>query len=373
MAGGVIAAGGVVAVSDEWRRFGLIFRGIAASPVTFELTFPGDLSLDIWGLSGGTPQNISEENRFNFSDSNAAEMVPEAFYFPHETALNVEYYPDESTSYMIETGRDVILKKCSYCARVLPIDPNRLGMLAFHKHNAKKTKHQNECRVCKKLRINATFNPQRTADQLHESSVITRERKLFLREPQRLQELKSRLGSGLRSQVWNRFDRKCFRCGVDVSLKGFQLDHTRPLAYLWPIDEYATCLCAGCNNAKKDKFPSEFYTEAELVELSGIIGLSIEELTLKSLNQPELQRIQGDLEGFARAWEPRTFFACARKIREIEPGVDIELLLQQQNPELYTLLLLEYNAGVRGADTSDADEDEIAALELEDEDEDIGD
>jgi hypothetical protein len=229
-----------------------------------------------------------------------------------------------------------------------------LGILAFHKHNAKKTKHQNECRACKKWRINDSFNPDRTADQLHESSVITRERKLFLRDSERLQAIKDRTGDGLRSQVWNRFERKCFRCGTPVTLAGFQLDHTRPLAYLWPVDEYATCLCALCNNEKKEKFPVDFYSGAQRERLSAITGLPIVELSKKELNAVELKRILDDLRGFARAWEPRTFFATARKIRELRPDVDIELLLEAADPELYSRLLFEYNTRI-----SDEDDEEL--------------
>jgi len=45
-----------------------------------------------------------------------------------------------------EASGVIELKKCSYCGRYLPIDSKRLGALAFHKHRAKLTDHQNECR-----------------------------------------------------------------------------------------------------------------------------------------------------------------------------------------------------------------------------------
>src|SRR5207244_3589985 len=137
----------------------------------------------------------------------------------------------------------------------------------------KLSKHQNECRACKKWRINDDFNPKRTTDQLHESSVITRERRLFLRDPERLQAIKERSGAGLKSQVWERFGRRCFYCNRSLDLDEVHLDHTRPLAYLWPIDEHATCLCGEHNNQKQDKFPVDFYTDAQLHELADICGL----------------------------------------------------------------------------------------------------
>jgi hypothetical protein len=230
---------------------------------------------------------------------------------------------EDSEQFLLQEGSPIHLKKCSYCDRLLPVDPARLGALAFHKHNAKLTKHQNECRACKKWRINDQFNPIRTKDQLHESSVITRERKLFLREPEVLQRIKDRTGAGLKSKVWERFGRKCFRCDRPVALEDYQLDHTRPLAYLWPIDEHATCLCARCNNEKKEKFPVEFYTLQQLTRLAKITGLALTELQKKQLNEEELARILGDLSAFARDWEPRTFLATARKIKELRPDIDL--------------------------------------------------
>jgi hypothetical protein len=229
--------------------------------------------------------------------------------------VDVDIDAEASKRFRIEDGSGIKVKKCSYCGRLLPVDPARLGVLAFHKHNAKISKHQNECRACKKWRINDSFNPKRTTDQLHESLVITRERKVFLREPEILQEIKERTGAGLKSKVWERFGRKCFRCGISVALDDFQLDHTRPLAYLWPIDEYATCLCAECNNEKKEKFPVDFYKPQELKRLSQITGLPLAELKKKELNERELRRILTDLPTFARDWEPRTFAATARKIK----------------------------------------------------------
>jgi hypothetical protein len=250
-------------------------------------------------------------------------LVPETFYLPHESALDLEVDAEGSSRFRFEDGEEITLKKCSYCGRLLPLDPHRLGALSFHKHNAKISNHQNECRACKKWRINNDFNPRRTTDQLHESSVITRERKVFLREPEILQEIKDRTGAGLKSKVWERFQRRCFRCGIEVALDDFQLDHTRPLAYLWPIDEHATCLCAGCNNEKKEKFPVDFYPPRELVRLSEITGLSVAELQRKSLNERELQRILRDLPRFAREWEPRTFMAITRKVKELKPTIDL--------------------------------------------------
>lgn len=332
-----------ISLEDRWNRFGEVIYVDAGVPTKFILHIPDNVNVDFWGFSTGIPAEAIGEVGVDLDNSDKG-LFPETLYLAHESAIDAEFLPDESDPYVIEDGRSITLKKCAYCSRLLPIDPQRLGLLAFHKHQAKKTKHQNECRACKKWKINDHFNPIRTPDQHHESSTITRERKLLLREPVVLQELKSRFGEGLRSKIWKKFEKKCFRCqDKTVALDEFQLDHTRPLAYLWPIDEFATCLCAECNNQKKEKFPVDFYTEDELLRLSEITGLSLDKLKTKSLNQPELKRVLDDLENFAKRWEPRTFFAVARKIRELEPQNDIEHLLEQRNPELYSRLLFEYN------------------------------
>lgn len=223
-------------------------------------------------------------------------LSPETLYLDHEGTgsffvSNAEF---ENCTILQGEGASIYVKKCAYCQRYLPIDTNRPGALAFHRHKAKRTGHQNECRACKKWRINDSLNPRRTADQLHESSVITREKKIFLEEPLILQTIKNRHGAGLRSIIWERFNECCFKCKQQVGLKEFQLDHTRPLAYLWPIDIHATCLCPTCNNHKGDRFPIDFYSANELRELSIISGLSLEELSTKEINMEQLGRILDD-------------------------------------------------------------------------------
>lgn len=330
-----------IKIDRTWRRIGALMTDEVEggdARLTFEWDC-GPMAIDFWGLNVGRPQ-ISEQKstKRDLALLDQAHLIPETFYLPHETAIEVDVAAEESKRFRIQEGSPIKLKKCSYCGRLLPVNPRRLGVLAFHKHNAKLTKHQNECRACKKWRINDSFNPIRTTDQLHESSVITRERKLFLREPEILQDIKDRNGAGLKSKVWERFGRKCFRCDVPVTLDNFQLDHTRPLAYLWPIDEYATCLCGECNNEKKEKFPVDFYTPQELKRLSQITGLRLAELKKKELNDRELGRILDDLPRFARDWEPRTFLATTRKIKELRPDIDLLANLQTEDAREYRRL-----------------------------------
>lgn len=325
-----------LSVDAMWGRFGIIVPVADAHELRLRLDWCGDHTLDIWGLTAGPlelPAGVAGGDPYS-KELAQIHLVPETFYFDHDAALDLTISP-ESTLFCTQDGASISRKKCSYCGRWLPVDPQRLGALSFHKHNAKRTKHQNECRACKKWRINDTFNPDRTPDQLHESSVITRERRVFLKDPEILQVIKQRTGAGLKAQVWERFDRRCFLCDKRLELSEVQLDHTRPLAYLWPIDEHATCLCAEHNNAKSDKFPVDFYTTSQLQALSDLCGLSLEDLREKSLNQTQLRRILNDLSTFATQWDVRHFAATARKIREIQPEIDLFDLLAREDPVLY--------------------------------------
>jgi hypothetical protein len=328
-------ATGELPVGTAWRRFGIVLPVADGEELALRFEWLGEGSLDVWGVTAGPlrlPPGVAGDDPYS-PEIAQSHLMPETFYFEHAAALDLSISPESSLPQ--EPGPPIAQKKCSYCGRWLPIDPERLGSLSFHKHNAKLTKHQNECRACKKWRINDTFNPARTPDQLHESSLITRERKTFLREPQIHQKIKLRTGEGLKAQVWERFGRRCFHCGKPLALEEVQLDHTRPMAYLWPIDEHATCLCAEHNNSKSDKFPVDFYTDSQLEDLSRVCGLSLEELRQKSVNPVELNRILADLPTFAKQWGPRHLAATARKIREIEPELDLLAILAEEDPELY--------------------------------------
>jgi hypothetical protein len=328
----------------RWSRFGL--GVLAGGPAEASITWEGDADLSLWGVAGGAvvlPPSLAGRG-VPVADLLRDHLVPETFYFPSAAALELEADPDRSSQLSLGDGVAITLKKCSYCGRLLPIDPDHPGGLAFHKHSAKLTGHQNECRACKKWRINDSLNPLRTTDQLHESSVITRERKMFLREPEILQALKDRTGAGLKSQIWERFGRRCFYCERELELDEVQLDHTRPLAYLWPIDAHATCLCADHNNQKSDKFPVDFYSDAQLRKLAAITGLSLSELRARELNDAELARILADPAAFASEWGARHFAATARRVSELRPDVDLFALLELADRAVHAAVMDEIQA-----------------------------
>ncbi|MEV7519756.1 hypothetical protein [Streptomyces sp. NPDC091371] len=334
---GKVSEDGVFDLSADFTRVGFALSADGQGPISLELSWTGGDALDVWGLDIGPaaiPDGVTHEEILEAGRS----IAPETYYLDHAIALNADL-ESSTASAIAEEGSLLHLKKCSYCGRLLPVNMSKLGSLAFHKHNAKRTRHQNECRSCKKWRINDNFNPSRTVDQLHESSVITRERKIFLRESSILQEIKKRTGEGLKSQVWDRFDRRCFSCKRSISLSQVQLDHTRPLAYLWPIDEHATCLCAECNNNKKDRFPVDFYSDSQLRELSQICGLPYGELVQKRVNMEQLEKITDDIIKYAITWEPRTFFSVARKVQELHPEIKLSEQLQRLSPKIYEDLL----------------------------------
>ena len=338
-----------IELDSNWQRRGdalAIEFGGEFTSISFH--WSGDAAIEFWGLDCGAVTMPAPDAATH------THLMPETLYLAHEVAMNVDIDPEASTRFDLSEGAKLSLKKCCYCSRFLPLDNSRPGVLAFHKHNAKLTKHQNECRACKKWRINDSFNPMRTPDQLHESSTITRERKLLLREPAILQAIKERTGAGLRSIIFNKFGGKCFRCEVAVTLESYQLDHTRPLAYLWPIDEHATCLCAACNNEKKEKFPVDFYTADQLEQLSTATGLPLETLQKKELNAAELERVLTGLQMFSREWDPRTFAATARKIQELRPDVDLLALLAAQYPEDHTRLTAELSLRPPAVEVSEA-------------------
>ena len=168
-----------------WNRVGVIIEAPGAATITVTLIWPASIQLSFWGLDAdivNLPDTIIALNP-SVSDLQQTHLAPETFYLPHEGALALDIEEELSDQLQMSIGQEITLKKCSYCSRLLPVSRENLGSLSFHQHKSKWTKHQNECRACKKWRINNTFNPLRTTDQLHESSVITRERKIFLKEP----------------------------------------------------------------------------------------------------------------------------------------------------------------------------------------------
>ena len=157
--------------------------------------------------------------------------------------------------YINEAAR---FKYCIVCNTLKPID-------FFDKHSARTSGHQGECRLCKKA-YNEIKNGTRLSDQHREAA---QKRRLLL-DIAGNPKINSH-------DIEERYHHRCFCCGKDLSQvtdkKEKPLDHTLPVYYLWPLStENATLLCRNCNGSKSGSWPSAFYTDKQLHQLSVYTG-----------------------------------------------------------------------------------------------------
>jgi len=168
---------------------------------------------------------------------------------------------------------DSYWKQCNACGRILPF-------AAFSKHSGwGPLERQLECRSCKGA-INAVLNPKRTKQQLHESSSRRRTGDMLMRgENKRIDT----------DELFARFNGRCFRTGkiLDKTKGGtWAIDHILPSRYLYPLTmENAALLSKEANASKSDRWPSQFYTNTELIRLAEITGA---DLPLLSSKEPVL-------------------------------------------------------------------------------------
>ena len=167
-------------------------------------------------------------------------------------------------------ARDAYWKQCNTCGR-------KLSARAFSGHSGwGPLEKQMECRSCKAV-INTNLNPKRTKEQLHESSSRRRVADLLLAgENQRLDI----------DELFKRFDGKCFKTGKILDKKdrkSWAIDHILPSRWLYPLTlKNAALLSNESNSNKRDKWPSEFYSNEELKKLAQITGANLELISQKS-------------------------------------------------------------------------------------------
>lgn len=166
--------------------------------------------------------------------------------------------------------RDIYWKQCNTCGRKMPGN-------AFSGHAGwGPLEKQMECRSCKAV-INTNLNPKRTKEQLHESAVRRRVAELLLKGVNQRINIKG---------LFERFDSRCFKTGkvLDISDRSsWAIDHTLPSRWLYPLSEHnATLLSTEANNNKRDRWPSEFYTNEELKRLARILKVSLPLLASKT-------------------------------------------------------------------------------------------
>jgi len=280
---------------------------------------------------------------WKFFNQKTSLSVPYIYYF--DTTLPFEKYLIDNGE-KIEKGLPVVLKGCNRCSRFIPINiENEIFTLGFALHCKKRAPcnhstfskyvilndvdidvlsyfeernllqtndekniiksyygHQLECKPCKKYFVNAKLNPLRDTQQHREDSLRRRAIEILVNNLQDEQlvhfEFRKNNKKEFTEYIWEKFDKRCFKCQKKITLEEMHLDHTMPLAYLYRLDETATCLCAEHNSQKSDHFPIEYYTEEELKELSKITGLSMEMLRSKKANPIAVNLLREKVEWF---------------------------------------------------------------------------
>jgi len=217
-------------------------------------------------------------------------------------------------------------KQCNVCGRILPFH-------AFSKHLGwGPLERQMECRSCKGA-INAVLNPKRTKEQLHESAVRRRIADLFLEEENEPIDFQD---------LFKRFDGRCFKTKepLDINKRDtWAVDHILPSKYLYPLKkENAALLSRSANENKRDKWPSKFYTNTELIELARITGANID---LISSKHPIMNRNIDVNKGVERYLQVREKSDLPKRVKEIKKILQVYDLVDNLSPENKKLLGFE--------------------------------
>jgi DNA-directed RNA polymerase subunit RPC12/RpoP len=214
-------------------------------------------------------------------------------------------------------------KQCNVCTRILPFN-------AFSKHSGwGPLERQMECRSCKGA-INAILNPKRTKEQMLESSVRRRVADLFLEGENETINI---------DELFERFGKKCFKTNVLLDINdrtSWAVDHILPSKYLYPLTrENAALLSKEANSNKRDKWPSEFYTNNELIALAKITGANLE---LISSVDPVINQNIDVNRGVERYLQVRETSGLAKRIQEIKKIVEAYELVDKLSLENKKLL-----------------------------------
>lgn len=298
-----------------------------------------------------TSEDASEEEKkevedfWTFFNQKTSLCTPHIYYF--DTTLPLETYLVDKGE-VLEEGIPVVLKGCNRCSRYLPINiENELHTVAFALHCKKRAPcnhstfcrykidnyndlsaktiqyyknhgiyifyegqhmiksyygHQLECKSCKKYFVNAKLNPMRDTQQHREDSL--RRRALETLVDNLLDkdfihfEFRKKQKKEFTDHIWKKYNCRCFKCQRKITKQEMALDHTMPLAYLYRLDETATCLCTTHNSQKHDHFPVDYYNEEELIRLSKITGLSLETLHSRKANERVVSLLRENIVWF---------------------------------------------------------------------------
>lgn len=315
--------------NDSWNKAGSIWTARDERPVviSFRLEARG-LVPDEAAIYEPICGRVEHKHLVGVREAlmrNMFEIAPEAVFVDGLINAEVTITTPENQS---AGDHEILVKSCNRCGRFLPINvPSERDHLSFTNHcvaaHRRPCRHgsfgrlrsvetgatlqldygfQLECRFCKKFEVNAAHNPQRSFAQMKEDGARRRAFEFLLEAlyegtPQLRYRHEHR--SELADDVWNRFGRACFACTADLPTpRHMNLDHTRPLAFLWPLDGSATALCKSCNGLKRDRAPHDFYTPVQLDRLSRITGIPLQELREDRPNEEALDLLMPRLDWF---------------------------------------------------------------------------
>ncbi len=317
---------------NNWFRVGIyletkpigkndLYRAETKISILSKITNP---VVEIFGFQSGAIDRYINKPKYKGTFYEKTDLYePEIYYLPLTNTPIVNGGEEIGSGFIFG-------KSCNRCARMLPIDiENELNPLGFSNHCKKRAPcthaafsryiienpdlisilpeevkqkiisingnsilpvhfgFQLECRSCKKFEVNAPLNPLRNKAQHHEDGSRRRsfERMIIeLTEQDVIKNFRSVNGIEFQDYIWEKFERSCFACGKKLPKpSNMDIDHTFPLAYLWPLDKTATCLCKTCNSLKHEAFPSEFslYTKSKLIKLSRLTGIPLERMLSK--------------------------------------------------------------------------------------------
>ena len=312
--------------APNWNKVGALREGPDFgydAVLTFTAAHAGRVSL--YDMQAGGVQHDYLDDAKPSLRSNMWSFAPEANFYDAGRPGSVLV---EDAGIRQIVGDEIVRKSCNRCGRYLPVNlDDERAHLSFSSHcvaeHRRPCRHpsfgripvrnsqdvmlleygfQLECRFCKKFEVNAAHNPQRTAGQMKEDGARRRHLELLLDylyggSPQL--RYKNETGRDLALDIYDRFDGRCFKCGIELpTVKQMHLDHTRPLAMLWPLDDTATALCRDHNTEKRDRPPGDFYTPREIEVLAEITGVPLLELEDPSPNVEAIDLLGDNLDWF---------------------------------------------------------------------------
>lgn len=330
----------------DWSKCGSMWRSTCDTPVNVTITFNSTCKtrVHLFRPLVGTISHPQLDDASANLTKNMHQFAPEALFVDESGSFTIS---GQQTSGI----REITLKNCNRCARYLPINThNERNQLSFTNHCVAQHKipcqdstfsklrleqdkeptlilrhgYQLECRFCKKFFVNAAHNPRRTASQMREDGQRRRAFEMLIREMSGTSpslEYRQDNKGELVDDILKRFGYRCFNCNTELTEKTINLDHTRPLALLWPLDSTATALCKDCNTDKRDRTPSDFYSPTQLIRLSAITGLPLHDLETCRTNVTMLQAIWA-----RRDWIFGTFFE-SESLAKIRQGKDTRRLI----------------------------------------------